>query len=58
VRWERMISAVGNGGQRLFLLPDLDLVVATIAGNYDAPDQGRPPMAALRDVLLPALRPG
>ena len=54
VRWERMVSAVGNGGQRLFLLPRLDLVVTVTAGNYDAPDGWRPSMAVLRDVLLPA----
>jgi CubicO group peptidase (beta-lactamase class C family) len=38
------------------LLPRLGLVVAITAGNYDAPDQWRPPTAVLRDVLLPALR--
>jgi CubicO group peptidase (beta-lactamase class C family) len=55
VRWEPMVNAIGNGGQRLFILPRLDLVVAVTSGNYDAPDQWRPPMAVLRDVLLPAL---
>jgi CubicO group peptidase (beta-lactamase class C family) len=52
---ERTINAVGNGGQRLFLLPRLELVVAVTAGNYDDPNQGRPPMVVLRDLLLPAL---
>ena len=42
-------------GQRLFLLPRLDMVVAVTAGNYDTPDQWRPPMAVLRDVVLPSL---
>jgi hypothetical protein len=31
--WERTINAVGNGRQRLFLLPRLELVVAVTAGN-------------------------
>jgi CubicO group peptidase (beta-lactamase class C family) len=56
VRWEETVSAMGNGGQRLFLLPRLNLVVAVSAGNYDMPDQWRPPLVLLRDVVLPALR--
>jgi CubicO group peptidase (beta-lactamase class C family) len=58
VRREQTINAVGNGGQRLFLLPRLELVVAITAGNYDDPNQGRPPMVVLRDLILPALRRG
>jgi hypothetical protein len=58
VRWEKTINAIGNGGQRLFLLPRLELVVAVIAGNYDDPNQGRPPMVVLRDLILSALRAG
>lgn len=56
IRWERLVQAIGNGGQRLFLLPELDLVLAVTAGNYDSAEQWRPPLAVLRDILLPALR--
>jgi hypothetical protein len=55
VRWEETIGAIGNGGQRWFPLPRLDLVVAVTAGNYDSGEHWRPPMVVLRDVILPAM---
>ncbi len=54
-RLERFWSAIGNGGQRLFVFPGLDLAVALTAGNYDAPDQWVPPTRLIREVLLPSI---
>ena len=54
-RLRRSWSAIGNGGQRLFVFPGLDLVVAVTAGNYDTPDQWVPPTRVIREVVLPAI---
>jgi CubicO group peptidase (beta-lactamase class C family) len=50
-----MISGIGNGGQRLIVLPGLGATAAIMAGNYDDPEQWRTPQTALERVILPSL---
>jgi CubicO group peptidase (beta-lactamase class C family) len=53
---QRLVTAAGNGGQRLYLLPESKVAVIVTAGRYNLPDQGAAPLALLRDVILPSLK--
>jgi CubicO group peptidase (beta-lactamase class C family) len=48
-----MIAASGNGGQKIYLVPSLDLVAVFTGGAYNA--DNTPPNAIMARVLLPAL---
>jgi len=54
-RLEHYQGAYGNGGQRLWVFPGLDLVVAVTAGNYDTADQWVPSLRVLREAVLASL---
>jgi len=53
----KTISGIGWGGQRLVVLPALDLVVAMNCGNYSKPglEQRRVADTLLRELVLPAV---
>ena len=54
-RWERWVGGIGWGGQRLYVFPALDLVVAQYCGNYAKPlsEQRRVNDAIIADIVLP-----
>lgn len=47
-----MIVATGNGGQKIFLVPSLDLIVVLTGGNYNTQS---PAMSIMAKDLLPVL---
>ena len=53
-RRENWIAAVGNGGQRLVVFPDLEMVVVITAGNYDR--RTRASEDVIAEVVLPSIR--
>jgi CubicO group peptidase (beta-lactamase class C family) len=53
VKW---IAAMGSGGQRIFIVPDRDLVVMTTSGLYFEPHQGDGALDMLTNYILPSVR--
>jgi CubicO group peptidase (beta-lactamase class C family) len=52
---ERWWGASGEGGQRLLVLPGIDLAIAFTAGNYGRSDQRVPAERLVREVILPSV---
>ena len=55
-RQERWVGGIGWGGQRLYVFPDLNLVVAQFCGNYGKPltEQRRINNAIVTEIVLPS----
>nr|WP_298690300.1 serine hydrolase [uncultured Dongia sp.] len=49
-------AGFGNGGQRLIVMPDIDLAIIILAGNYSQPGHWELPMTLMRDHIMPAFK--
>jgi CubicO group peptidase (beta-lactamase class C family) len=49
------IAAMGLGGQRIFIVPDLDLVVMATSGLYSSPRQGHAEIDVLSNFIIPSI---
>jgi CubicO group peptidase (beta-lactamase class C family) len=48
-----LIAAQGNGGQKIYLVPQYDLVAVFTGGGYNA--ESTPPNAIMATIILPTL---
>jgi CubicO group peptidase (beta-lactamase class C family) len=56
-RRQHWFGGIGWGGEKLYVFPDADVVVAMLCGNYNKPgaEQNRVNLAVLNDVIAPSL---
>lgn len=51
-----VVTASGNGGQKIYIIPELDAVIVFTGSAYNS--ENTPPNAIMKDLLLPALANG
>ena len=51
-------TAIGNGGQRLFIVPEYEIVIAIFTGNYNQKNTWLAPYLILKEIVLDGLRRG
>lgn len=52
----KALTATGNGGQYIFVIPDMELVAVFTGGAYNS-EEDKLPFAIMRDVVLPTFLP-
>ncbi len=50
------MAGFGNGGQRLFMVPHLNIVIAVFAGRYNEPEAWRLPVSIIVDYVFAIFR--
>jgi CubicO group peptidase (beta-lactamase class C family) len=50
------VAGFGNGGQRLVIRPESDVVIAIFAGNYNQPGNSKLPARIIEEFVNPALK--
>jgi CubicO group peptidase (beta-lactamase class C family) len=53
IKW---VGAFGWGGQRIFVVPELDLVMMTTAAQYGQPKEGLAAIDILTNIVIPSVR--
>ncbi len=54
-RPKRWMAGFGNGGQRLYVMPETGLAAVVFCGAYNRPDQSVTPSRIWREIVLPEL---